>query len=487
MKLKNHSVLNKHAPGALSAVRPFWDEERKELIFQVTGNFDNLHMARDAIGKDMHTLLTCAENDERGLSTDEKVVWDDLKNWLDRIDANLAKGRVSNLPEGGDWGDFDPASRSSYEHRQRLKKPRLLDSVTKGLPKDKEQPLTRDQSCEDWCRRHLPGCADQEQNAPELGDLLRCWITGEGSDITRRAMQTTSSGGILIPTLLSAKIIDTARNKAQTLNAGVQTLPLPEKTLTIPRVKSDPQAAWRPELGLIKRTDAIFEPVTLTACSLACIVPMSRELVEDSAANLGDWFRVTLGKVLALAMDQAVLTGAGAKVDGTRIEPVGITHTEGIQTLDLSAHDSGSLATLPNYLPFSKAVTMVRAINGEPSAVMMSPNNFGIVDALSDTTGQPLQPPPSWQALKHLDSNQLPDTTAIIGDFRQAIMGIRHNIQIEMDSTGTVEKDGDLEAVNLLQQHALAIKVVMRGDVGIQRPDHFVQITGIHSKAKKAA
>ena len=60
-------------------------------------------------------------------------------------------------------------------------------------------------------------------------------------------------------------------------------------------------------------------------------------------------------------------------------------------------------------------------------------------------------------------------------------MGIRQQLHLEIASTGMVEKDGDLEAVNLLQQHALAIKVVMRGDVGIQRPDHFVQITNINN------
>ncbi len=470
MKLKNHRVLNEHAPGSLAAVQRFWSDEEKHLLFHSRNLGDDLQAARAAIAADMKTILDRAENDSRGLSEDEQTVWDELQDWVELIDSNLKQCRVANLPEG-----IAPVQLLGGGHTQ------------SNLPTDKDQPLTREQSCEDWCRRHLPGCADQQQNQPELGDLLRCWITGEGSDVTRRAMQTTSDGGILIPTLLSARIIDTARNKAQTLNAGVQTLPMPEKTLTIPRVRSDPQAAWRAEMGLIKRSGAAFEPVTLSACSLACIVPMSRELFEDNAVGLGVWFQVTLGKVLALAMDQAVLTGSGAKVDGTRIEPIGITNTEGIQTLDLSQHDSGSLAKLPNYLPFSKAVTMVRAVNGEPGAVIMSPNNFGIVDALSDTTGQPLQPPQSWQSLQHLDSNQVEDSLAFVGDFRQAVMGIRQQLHLEIASTGTVEKDGDLEAVNLLQQHALAIKVVMRGDVGIQRPDHFVQITNINNTVSRSS
>ena len=246
------------------------------------------------------------------------------------------------------------------------------------------------------------------------------------------------------------------------------------RTLTVPRQVGDASAGWRPELGHIHRTDVSFEPLVLKACSMGALLTLSYELLED-AVGLDAFLTRTLSAVMAAGIDQAALSGEGEMENEERIEPIGVLNTDNVQAISLNAD-------LKAYTPFSSAITKVRQVNGEPSGLMMAPVNFGILDALTATDGQPLMPPPSWSQVSHYDTNQLDEHTAIIGDWSQLAIGIRHNLRLEYANAGTIPKDkeGIGEELNLFSQNALAIRVLWRGDVAVQRPDHFVKIIGIN-------
>lgn len=57
-----------------------------------------------------------------------------------------------------------------------------------------------------------------------------------------------------------------------------------------------------------------FDRITLRAKTLAAIIPVSIELIED-AANIVQILELALQSALGLALDQAVLTGAGSEND----------------------------------------------------------------------------------------------------------------------------------------------------------------------------
>ncbi len=131
------------------------------------------------------------------------------------------------------------------------------------------------------------GLTPDEHRDLSLQKYLRGMVFGDwqGADAERRAMAegTLAAGGAMVPTPLSARIIDQARNQARVMQAGATVVPMETQTLALARVAGDPSAAWHSENATIAPSDATLEQVTLRAQTLAGIVQLSRELLEDAA------------------------------------------------------------------------------------------------------------------------------------------------------------------------------------------------------------
>ena len=77
-----------------------------------------------------------------------------------------------------------------------------------------------------------------ERKTLDLGKYVRGAVTGNWNDATEeRAAFTTSSTGVIIPQVLSAQVIDMARNVSLFTKAGVPIVPMETNNLTIARVQ----------------------------------------------------------------------------------------------------------------------------------------------------------------------------------------------------------------------------------------------------------
>ena len=469
MKIENASIMERLVPNTLTELRKYHRPYSGRVEF-ASSDFgvdqeeaEKLKDTLSILQQDHNDLVNeIKNNEEDSWNPARKTLIKELGEYCQRLSEMVKPENVASNPL--------PKETREYE---------LDEHGLPTIPKlhsrkatNRDDPLTREQRMEDWHKQfHGKG----EHTDFSTGDYVRAWITGEHTEQTRRAMVTTGSGGVLIPSILPTRIIDLARNKTRVIQAGAMTWPMESKTLTVPRQVGDASAGWRPELGHIHRTDVSFEPLVLKACSMGALITLSYELLED-AVGLDAFLTRTLSAVMAAGIDQAALSGEGEMENEERIEPIGVLNTDNVQAISLNAD-------LKTYTPFSSAITKVRQVNGEPSGLMMAPVNFGILDALTATDGQPLMPPPSWSQVSHYDTNQLDEHTAIIGDWSQLAIGIRHNLRLEYATAGNIPKDreGIGEELNLFSQNALAIRVLWRGDVAVQRPDHFVKITGINT------
>ena len=431
---------------------------------------------RERLMLEMKTLLNDAEQENRVLNDDEEKRWDALKLEIDTFDVEVRELELSKVVNpyrpGSDYLDNSPADFFA---------PKRTKTTT---PDDHWPGLTLNQSVDEWQRRNLANDYAIERDSGrmlDLGKFARGWYSGDWTDAEpeRRAMTSSGSGGVMIPIPLYGQIIDIARSKAQVMAAGAETIPMTSATLTIPRQTADPEPGWRAELAKIKRTGAAFEPLVLESCSLAALVTVSVELFDD-APMLAVFMRDALASVIGQGIDAAALTGTGAKVDNKRIEPVGIVSTPGVQTVAVNA-------ALDSYGPFSNAVTKVKQANGEPNGVILSPDNSGTLDALVDTTGQPLRAPASWSEIGHYDTSQIDNKTAIVGDFRQLAIGLRQQIRLEFAREGSASAEGEHAAISAFEQNAVLIRVTWRGDVAIQRPSHFCVLSGIGGAGRSKA
>jgi HK97 family phage major capsid protein len=278
---------------------------------------------------------------------------------------------------------------------------------------------------------------------------------------------TPSAGGFAVPEALSSRIIDRARNQARVLQAGALTVPMETNTLAMARVAGDPTAAWKVENAQASASDMTLEAVTFTARTLISIVKASVELMED-ADQIDDTIEAGLASALALELDRAALRGTG-----TAPEPRGIRNQTGVTV-------TGSIGA-PNYGDISTAVQTIRVANGEPNAYILSARDAGTLDRLADTTGQPLQPPPSVAELRQLVTNQIPtnlgagtnESEIYVGDFSSLLIGVRRSITIEVSRQATTGTDS---AFDRLQVH---IRAYLRADVQLAVPAHFNVLTGV--------
>ena len=107
--------------------------------------------------------------------------------------------------------------------------------------------LRPEQRCADYVRQ----TTGFDCSHLSVGRLVAGMITGRWNDSEReqRTMGTTggAAGGFLVPTPVSANIIDLARNSSVLIRAGAGTIPMASKCSRSRKCLSDPQPTWRGE------------------------------------------------------------------------------------------------------------------------------------------------------------------------------------------------------------------------------------------------
>lgn len=344
--------------------------------------------------------------------------------------------------------------------------------------------LTPQQSMSDLSE---PSAYDNEPLS--LARYVRGIVTGRWNNAERelRAMNegTLGSGGYLVPSPLSSQIIDKVRNAAVLIRAGARTIPMDSQTLSIARVAptGDPTAAWHAENAAITASDMGFEAVKFTAQTLACLVTASVEVLED-AAGLDAVVADAMGRVLALELDRAGLRGSGSAP-----EPRGIRNQSNvvIDSTTFTTNGSAISGTTPTGAVawdwLSKQVSGLWGVNENPNAVIYNARTAGELDLLRASTGEVLPPPGSVANLQRLVTNSIPSnltqgtnsdcSEAFIGDFSQALVGMRRELVFEVSRTASVG------ATSMFSTMGVAMRVYLRADFQVARPGAFRVVTGI--------
>lgn len=300
-----------------------------------------------------------------------------------------------------------------------------------------------------------------------VGRYLRSMALGAQTDAERRALAegSDSAGGYTVPTTLAADLIDRLRAQSVVNRAGARVVPLTTNSHSIAKLLTDPTPAWRSEAGAITESDPTFGQVTFAPHSLAVIVKVSRELLDDSL-NVGSALPEVLTKALAQEMDRVALFGSG-----TAPEPRGVANVSGISTNALGS-------SLASYAPLVAARTSLLTANaGEPSAIIMHPRDEGTFAGLTDSTGQPLLMPQRLANVPVLTTTQIPtdggadsdESTIFVGDFRRLLIGMRQDIRVEVLRERYAET------------HQYAFIAHMRADVAVEHPAAFHTITGVQA------
>lgn len=303
-----------------------------------------------------------------------------------------------------------------------------------------------------------------------FGEYIQAMVSGTNKPEIRNALSegTDSAGGYTVPRGLLAEVFDTLRAKSAAITAGALTLPLDTNLNTIVRVASDPVAGWRLENGLIAESDPTLDGVILQPRSMAVMVKISRELLTDSL-NMENVLTTVFAGTAAAELDRVCFMGSG-----TAPEPRGIINQAGINVVSMGTNG----AAITNYTQVLDALYQMQLANAsDPGAMVMHPRTARVLNGFTDTTGQPLMPPPALSDVQRLATTNIPITqtqgtasnasSIFVGDFSQMIIGVRQELRIEILRERYAEN------------HQYAFVMHLRADIALAQPKAFCVVKGI--------
>jgi HK97 family phage major capsid protein len=310
-----------------------------------------------------------------------------------------------------------------------------------------------------------------------FGAVVRALATGNRTGLSaleRRALEEGSgpSGGYTTPEILAASFIDRVRHAMIVQAAGAQIVPMTSDVLHVARLGQPSDSspviappAWKAESADIDEYDLLLERVTFTARTLPILIKLSVELAEDSV-NVDALIEQELAAALALELDRVALLGSGSAP-----EPRGIINQAGVATTDF-----GGVAPT-DYDFLLDAIGRVWARNHTPTARCYNASlATAIAKFKSSADSQPLRVPEDVVAVPAFRTNQIPnggtspdDTTLIVGDFSQLLIGLRTSFRLEASRVS-----GD--AFSKMQIH---VRAYLRADVQLAHAGAFDVTTGV--------
>lgn len=305
-----------------------------------------------------------------------------------------------------------------------------------------------------------------EERNLDIGKYIRGVVTGnwDGAESEKRALTTTATG-VMIPAVLSAQIIDYARNLSLFSSADVPIIPMDSNNITISRIKSDPTFKFKEEGKEIKESSLELESVELKSKTCYGYAYVSLEAIQSSK-NLSQTIVNTFSSAIASAIDKGMLYGQynGSSYDD--FAPKGIINDMDINSIEFT--------TSEGYDAFIKAIGKIKRANGIPSTYCMNADTEEMLDLLKDSNGKYLEKPNSVNELRKIVTNQLNSdeakgNDALVFDSNSMIIGMQKNINIEM-FTNTDE---------CIKKGLVGFRIYSMIDCVATQPKKICKITGI--------
>lgn len=418
---------------------------------------------RGELTQEIRRLADTLQVEKRDFSDDERKRWDDVNAELAKLDRDIADApdpSQDQLIGRGDYNGRDEQRRIEQDRRDGGPASWQVEADRRGVPR----ALGREERCTDYVlRRGGPGAEQLAELG--VGRYFRAMALGAENEVEQRALSigTDSAGGHTVPDVLSSQLIDAMRDIAAVTRAGARIVPLGSSEHAFARVASDPTPGWRAEAASITEQDPTFDRVVFEPKSLAMIIKVSRELLEDSI-NLNEALPGIIASSMAQEVDRASLFGSGSSN-----EPTGL---ESISGVNEEAHD----AALTSYAPMISAVRKIYDANGpKPTSMILSPRDWETLAGLTDSNNNPLIVPPAIRDIQQLIASKMPtdggtgddESTIFLGDFVKFWLGVRTQMRVQT----LTERYADTGQVAFLAW--------MRLDVNVEHASAFTKITGV--------
>ncbi|MGV3027077.1 phage major capsid protein [Clostridium thermobutyricum] len=300
-----------------------------------------------------------------------------------------------------------------------------------------------------------------------IGKYIRGMLTGDWNGATEEMKEyrslNTTTGATIIPSTLSANIIDLARPKMAL--GEIPIIPMDTNNITIAKIKEDPKFGFKAELQSVESSTMTFEPIELKSKMVYGLMQISLELLS-SAQNIDGIIQEAISSAIAQAIDEKGLYGKGVQEDlGTEGKVNIINEPKGILTYDTINTIESDNINSSKYVSFIKGIGEITKANGTPNIITYNSNIDTEISLLTDSTGQPLNAPKKMEEMNYVISNNMQDNQALIYDNNAIAMGVQNRIMIEV-SRDKGFSDGSV----WFRAYAMV-------DFAVLKPKHITKIT----------
>jgi HK97 family phage major capsid protein len=170
----------------------------------------------------------------------------------------------------------------------------------------------------------------------ELGEQIDF---AQSSEAHQKALAAglLASGGALIPEDFASEVIELLRASSTVLGAGTRVVPMRRGQLTMPKLLTGATSTYVGENQNITKSEQTFGQLRMVAHKLACLVPMSNDLLREADPMVDQLLRDDMAQSIALKIDLTALRG-----DGTQNEPKGLRYLT--DSANINAQTAATLA-----------------------------------------------------------------------------------------------------------------------------------------------
>jgi len=282
--------------------------------------------------------------------------------------------------------------------------------------------------------------------------------------------RATDGSDALVPEPLAAAIIQELPKQCAALSLCKKTI-LSTKTSRMPVLNVLPMAYWvNGDTGLKQTSAQGWKNEVMVVEELACIIPIPQAYLDDADVPIWDEVQPRMTEAAGALIDDAIFWGEQIPSTwSSALFPQAVA--VGNVVADGTGADFGQDVTLLGELMSENQGYVMNGFVGKPGlnwrlAGLRSAQGVPIYSSINAdmSQGGSLGGNLYGFPISMIDNGSwnANDAQIIAGDFNKAIIGVRQDIGFKMFTEGVVSDNNGKVILNLMQQDAVAMRMVMR-------------------------
>jgi HK97 family phage major capsid protein len=295
--------------------------------------------------------------------------------------------------------------------------------------------------------------------AMATGDVQKLQVLTEGS---------AAAGGYLVPEDFLNMIVEDLRDATVMRQISSQ-MNTTTDTVHLPRLDTRPQAAWRSEAAVKQTSTAQFSELVFTPYSIASIVTMSQELVDDAQLGVGgsivNYIAGLITRAIAEKEDLAFFKGDGSG------KPTGVLNYS-LATTDATLVGNNADAIINNFYGMKQGYRSNLSWVGNAQTIAS-------VRKLKDTTNQYLvtnlagTPNQLLLGRQIYEQNDVPNGVLLCGDFSYYQIVDRQGISVRVSDEAVVG------GASAFEKNLVHVRVEKRVDAELTLTESVSKVIGL--------